>query len=220
LKPVVSKLTASLIKAGALSSESANCIFGSRNFLSGVKDGILMGDGQNHYAVGIAAHKIAWCDSDRTDRNRDSSGFHLHTILARSHPLSARKHWISELATQRDIAADPVDDGSGDPSTMGDFRQDIAPYRRVFPAAVVEDDNQSGRNVIDIVAHRTSRLRCRSIKQRESSPRQSELIGSSLDPGALPVNPESVECIAQRCAVERGSTFNISFLFHRFNISS
>jgi hypothetical protein len=134
--------------------------------------------------------------------------------------MSARKHRVAELATERDVATDSVYDCSGNPSTMSDLRQDVSPNCYIFTAPVVEDDNRSGRNVIDIVAYRTSGLGCRPVKKREGSSRQPELVSTSLDPGTLPVDSKAIQCIAQSCAVERGCTFNISVLIHRFSISS
>src|SRR5579863_2231853 len=126
--------------------------------------------------------------------------------------MSARKHRISELATESDVATDSVYDCAGNPPTMSDLRQDVSPHCDIFTAPVVEHDNRSGGNVIDIVAYRTSRLGGRPVKKREGSSRQPELIGTSLNPGTLPVDSKAIQCIAQRCAVERGCTFNISVL--------
>jgi hypothetical protein len=122
------------------------------------------------------------------------------------------------------VSAGAVDHGAGDPTLVGDPREDIAPHSRVLPAAVVQHHDAPRPHIIDVIANRAGRTACRAVEDRECAAGKPEARIERLDVQALPGDAESIERIADRGRVEPGCANQVEVVgvvcHHRFNIVS
>jgi hypothetical protein len=210
----------SLIQPGAAASELSNRVLGTGYRFGCIENVIFVEGRQNNHAVGISSHQISRSHSDVPNGYRNLSRLDLHPVLTRSHPMTAGKNRIPELTTQGDVATDPIYHCARQASSMRNLGEDIAPHRDIFTPAVIENEDRTGSNIVDIVPNGPRRLRGWAIQESEGASCRAKLLGSRLDLRALPVDSELIECIAQGGAVESGGALYVDIGCHRPSISS
>jgi hypothetical protein len=220
LERVVPVTLPSLIQSRAATSELANRILGTGYRFGCIENVILMEGRQNDHAVGISSHQISRSHSDVPNGYRNLSRLELHPVLTRSHPVTAGKNRIPELTTQGDVATDPIYHRARQASSVRNLGEDIAPHRDILAPAVIENENRTGSNIIDIVPNSPRRLRGWAVQESEGAPRHAKLLGSRLNLRTLPVDAQLIECIAQGGAVESRGALYVDIGCHRPSISS
>jgi hypothetical protein len=140
----------------ALGYRSANSFFGVMYLLSNLQ--YLLGSrrGNNHEPIAIPAQPIAGFHVDTADRDRLLSCLDAHPILAGSHPVAARKEWISQLQRTIDIPTDPIDDSSGDLASHGHRSEQVSPHRRIEAALIVQNYDLPCLDIINVIANRAA----------------------------------------------------------------
>ncbi len=87
------------------------------------------------------------------------------------------------------IAASAIDHGAAQAFFVGEESQDVAPYGRIFAAAIVDYNNSAGAQLVDEVTDSTGFFRIkRSIEDRIGTARKPEILIPWLDAKALSCN--------------------------------
>ena len=136
-----------------------------------------------------------------------SRGVELHAIFPRAHGIALAEDRIAELQAERRVAARAVDHRAGDSTAVRDLRQNIAPDRGVFPAAVVDGNDRAGRDVINEFTDRPGGFAHRAIEHGERPARRAKTWIAWLDIQALARNAQAVERVADRRCVEFACAF-------------
>jgi len=86
---------------------------------------------------------------------------------------------------------------------------DVSPHGRVLAAAVVQHDNRSGRDVVDVVADSPRGRAGRTVQNRERPARHPEPVIERLDVQALTGDAQPVQRVADGGRVEFRRALNI-----------
>ena len=98
--------------------------------------------------------------------------------------------------------------------------QYVTPDGGIFATAIVEDDDSTGWQIVDVVANRTGFFRIkRSIKNGVRTSRHAKRVITRLDAKALTGDTQLVHRITECCGIQPGRTLYIA-VSHEIFISN
>src|SRR5581483_2420316 len=202
LELVVSELAPGLGEGLAFFNGAADLVFHGVDLFGNFENFVFVRARNRDNAIGVTAQQIAGMDTGVAYIDRAVRRFHLDAVFARAHGVTAAIDRITEFVRERHVAAGAIDHGPGDAARVRYPSQDVSPNGGVFTAAVVEHDDVSGRNIIDVIADRTGRFAGRAIENCESAARQAKAVIQRLNSQALAGDAEPVHGIAERRGIE------------------
>ena len=175
LKLVVAKSRACFARARPFPHGLANALLDCGDLLGCIEDAQLVLLRNDEHAVRVPAQEVAGGDPRLADADR------YCTASTWTRSLPVRIQWPRELigspisgasATSREMPSITVP--AGDAVAVRDLGQDITPDARILAAAIVEQDDGAGRDVV------CSRRPCPAAlppgeQHRESAPGEAEL---------------------------------------------
>src|SRR5262245_10153525 len=214
LKLMIAVLLARIRQSHSFQHGLTDLFFCAVNFFSDGKKPVFMGLGNHYHSVAIAAQNVSRQNARITDIDRPVGGFELNAILTCTHGVAATKYGITDFAREVRIAAGAINNSAWDIAAMRHHRQDVAPHRRVFAAAVVDNDHVALRYIIDEVTDGSGWHARWSVKQCEGPAGQTKPGIEWFDTQALTGNAKPVKRIAERGRIEfRGTLYVLIHVF-------